>query len=85
MPGVGRHGRAEADRDQSVALLSVWPRALGPGCRECFGKAAGLKAKPQGDNTPGEHLQQAEVIGLLLLLRCEPAPGLGGAGHLWTV
>ena len=48
------------------------------------GQAAGGKAQPLGHGVAGEALLKAELNSFLLLLRCEPASGLGGVDHQWT-
>ena len=66
-----------------VARSSLAP--INTGLPHPAGQAAGGKTEPLGHGIAGESLLQAELHGLGLLLRREPAPGLGGVGHRWTV
>jgi len=58
---------------------------IDPGLTDPAGQAAGGKAEPMGDGSAGEAFLEAEIGGLLLLERREPAPSLGWGGHRWTV
>ena len=50
---------------------------IDPGLTNPAGQAAGGKAEPMGDCSAGEAFLEAEIGGLLLLERREPAPSLG--------
>ena len=50
-----------------------------------LGQAAVGQSQPLGHSGAAEPLTEAELYGLLPLLRREPAPCLGWVGHRWTV
>lgn len=59
--------------------------AIDPGLPDPLGQAADGQSQPLGHGRAAQALTEAERYRLLLLLRCEPAPGLGRVGHRWTV
>ena len=66
-------------------VAGTGPTAINTGLPHPAGQAAGGKAKPLGHGIAGEALLHAELHGLRLLLRREPAACSGWVGHRWTV
>jgi hypothetical protein len=54
---------------------------IDPGLPHPLGEAADGKPQPLGHSRADEALTEAQRYSLLLLLRREPAPGLGRVGH----
>jgi hypothetical protein len=50
-----------------------------------LGQAAVGQSQPLGHSCAAEPLTEAELYGLLSLVRRESAPDLGRVGHRWTV